>query len=68
LGEISNEAFTLKIAKGNNIEDRKIAFEDVKSIKSVGGSKAGRTALYILAGAGVALVVLIVIFAVAYKS
>ena len=40
----------------------------MKSIKSVGGSKAGRTALYILAGAGVALVVLIVIFAVAYKS
>ena len=26
LGEISNEAFTVKIAKGNNIEDRKIAF------------------------------------------
>jgi hypothetical protein len=68
LGEVSNEAFTVKLAKGNKIEDRKVAFDDVKSIKSVGGSKGGRTALYILAGVGVGLVVLIVVLAIAYRG
>jgi len=64
LGEVSNERFTVKLAKGNKIEDRKIAFDDVNSIKSVGGSKAGRTALYVLVGVGVGLLVVGIVVAV----
>jgi hypothetical protein len=68
-GDISTDAFTVKLAKGDQIEERKIAFDELKSIKVVeGGSKAGRTALYILAGAGAVLVVLFVVAAVALRG
>ena len=65
LGEISNEAFTVKVAKGNTIEDRKIAFDDVKSIKSVEASQGKRTALCILLGVGLAVATLGIIAAIA---
>jgi len=57
------------VAKGDKIDERKLAFDELKSIKGVeGGSKAGRAALYVLAGVGVGLVVLFVIFAVAFRD
>lgn len=69
LTEVSNETITLKVAKGDKIDERKLAFDELKSIKGVeGGSKAGRVALYVLAGVGVGLVVLFVIFAVAFRD
>ena len=67
--EVSNEALTLKVAKGETIYERKLAFDELKSIKGVeGGSKAGRVTLYILAGVGVGLVILFVIAAVALRD
>src|SRR5574340_398780 len=36
LGEVTDEAFTVKLARGNTIEDRKVAFNDLKSLKTVG--------------------------------
>ena len=69
LVEVSNEAITVKVAKGDKIDERKLAFDELKSIKSVdGGSKAGKVTLYILAGVGVGLVVLFVIAAVVFRD
>jgi hypothetical protein len=69
LGEVSNEALIVKMVKADKIDERKIAFDDVKSVKLVEhGSKAGKTALYILAGVGVGLVILFAIFAVALRN
>ena len=53
LGEVSNEGFLLKCAERNEIKERKIGFDEVKSIKVREGSRAGRVVLYVLAGAGV---------------
>ncbi len=63
LGEVSNEGFALKVAKGDKIEDRKIAFGELKSIKAVGGkgSKAGWIVLVALAGVGVIYLILVAI-------
>jgi hypothetical protein len=69
LVEVSNEGITLKVVTGNKIDERKLAFDELKSIKGVeGGSKAGRVTLYILAGVGVGLVILFVIAAVALRD
>jgi len=68
LGEVSNDGFIVKYAQGNQIGERKIAYDDVKSIKSVEGSQAGRTAVYLLAGAGIVFLVLFVISAVLYRN
>jgi hypothetical protein len=70
LGEVSNEGFSLQTAKGNNIETRKIAFEDLKSIKKVEGKKAAKTAGYVTLGvlAGLGAVLLIIIIALAARA
>lgn len=69
LGEVTDEAFTVKLAKGNKIEDRRVAFDDLKSLKAIEeGSRPSRT-VYILAGVGIALAVLFVIgLVLAYNS
>ncbi|PYT23592.1 MAG: hypothetical protein DMG57_31555 [Acidobacteria bacterium] len=64
LGEVSNEGFIVKYAQGNQIGERKVAYDDVKSIKSVEGSRTGRTAVYLLTGTGIVFVVLFVLSAV----
>ncbi len=64
LGAVSSEGIILKYAKAGHIEERKIAFSEVQSIKAVNGGKAKRTVLYVLAGIGVFVVVLFVIAAV----
>ena len=53
LGEVSNDGFVLKYAEGNEIKERKIGFDEVKSIKAKKGGRAGRVVVYVLAGAGV---------------
>lgn len=64
LGEVSNEGLALKVAKGDKIEDRKIAFGELKSIKAVEGkgSKAAWIVLGVLAGVGVFFVLLFALF------
>ena len=63
LGDVSTEGFILKYAKGNEIQERKVSFDELKSIKSKrGGSKVGTAVVYILAGVGVTFLLLITIF------
>jgi len=59
LGDVSDEGFTVQIAKGNQIETRKLAFGDVKSMKQIGGKT--HTAIYILAGVGIAFGIILVL-------
>ena len=64
LGELSNEGFILKYTKGNEIKERKVSFDELKSIKSKrGGSKVGKAVVYILAGVGVTFLVVIAFLA-----
>jgi len=57
---ISAEGIILKLAIGNQVGERKIAFSEMKSIKAVKGSRVG---LYVLASIGVfAVVVLILVY------
>ncbi|MGA3167481.1 MAG: hypothetical protein ABSF14_15365 [Terriglobia bacterium] len=64
LGEISAEAFTVQVAKGNQIDTRRLAFSDVKSVKQLGGEKGK----YILIGVGIALVVIVVLAVVVTRT
>lgn len=68
LGDISSEGFVVRAAVGQQIADRKIAFDDVKSMKKFEGNKAlrvaGYSALAVVVGIGVSmLITLIVVFA-----
>jgi hypothetical protein len=63
LGEISDDGFNLQTAKRDKIETRKIAFDELKSVKKVEGNKGAQTAGYIvlggLAGVGVLFLILL---------
>ena len=61
LGEVSNEGFVLKYAERNEIKERKIGFDEVKSIKVREGGRAGRVVVYVLAGVGVTFLALILL-------
>lgn len=66
LGEISPQGFVLKHAQGSKIEERSLAFDEVKSIKYVerGMSTGSKIALGALAGVGVLYLVLLALVAV----
>lgn len=55
LGEVTDEGFALQVAQGNKIQNVKVSFDQVKSVKVVEqkGSKVGKGLLYALAGIGV---------------
>ncbi len=61
LGEVSKEGFVVQYAKGNQIEERQIGFDEVKSLKV---NKGGTNIVKVLAavGAGVGVVFLILYF------
>ncbi len=65
LGEVSDEGFVVQYAKGNQIEERTIGFDEVKSLKVKKGGTS--TAVWVLAGvvAGIGALFLIVIVAFA---
>jgi small nuclear ribonucleoprotein (snRNP)-like protein len=60
LGGVSDEGIILKQAKGSQIEERKIAFAEMKFIKTA-RSPGGRIGLYVLAGIGVFVVVVLIL-------
>ncbi len=60
LGEVSNEGFVLQYARGNQIEERIIGFDEVKSIKVKEGGRAWTVAKWILMAGGIYIVVLII--------
>jgi hypothetical protein len=64
LGEISAEAFTVQVAKGNQIDARRLAFSDVQAVKQVGGGKGK----YVLVGVGIGVVVLLVVAILVTRS
>lgn len=57
LGDVSEQGFNVQVAKGSQIETRKLSFSEAKSIKQVGGKT--HTVIYILAGVGIAFAVLL---------
>jgi small nuclear ribonucleoprotein (snRNP)-like protein len=62
LGGVSDEGIILKQAKGSQIEERKIAFAEIKSIKTA-RSTGGSIGLTVLVGLGVLVgVVLILVY------
>jgi hypothetical protein len=61
LGALTAGSFELQIPKGKSIEKQMIGFDEVKSVKireHFGMSRGGKTALWILAGAGILYLVL----------
>lgn len=65
LGATTSEGFSVKSAKGGTVEERKIAFGDVKSIKMVekGMSTTAKITLGALAGVGAVFLILLAVFA-----
>lgn len=65
LGDISPQGIVLQHAQGGKIEERNIAFDEVRSIKHIekGMSLGAKIAVGALAGVGVFFLVLIAIFA-----
>ena len=68
LGDVSSDGFVVREAVGQQITDRKIAFDDVKSMKKFEGNKALKVAGYSALAVAVAvgtgmLITLIVILA-----
>jgi hypothetical protein len=53
LGNVTDEGFVVKVAHGNTIEEKKLTFDQVKSIRL---NKGTATWVYILAGVGITLV------------
>lgn len=62
LGQIDNEGFNLTAVEHGKIVTQKIAFSEMKAFKQVSSAKtkAGHTVLYVLAGIGAVVVVLII--------
>jgi hypothetical protein len=60
LGEVTDEGFALTTAQGNKIDTQKVAFTEVKSLKKAEGGKGERIALFVLAGVGVFLAIVII--------
>ena len=61
LGALTADSFEVQIPKGKSIEKQMIGFDEVKSVKireHFGMSRGGKTALWILAGAGILYFVL----------
>ena len=64
IGKISEEGFLLTAAKGNQVEEQKLAFSDVTSVKAIEHEGSGRkNATYILVGAVAAVGTLFLIAA-----
>lgn len=62
LGEVTDEAFSLATVQDDKIVSQKVAFNDLRSFKTVGDGKGkGHIVLYMLAGIGALVVVLIIV-------
>jgi hypothetical protein len=63
IGDVSQDGVALKYSIAEQIQERQIAFSEIKSIKVLGGHSAlGRGILWALGGIGAFFVVMIVIF------
>jgi len=61
LGEVTNEGFVIQTATGDKIDNHKVSFSGVKSIKVTEGGKGGRVAGYVAAGVIVAVAAFVVL-------
>jgi len=64
IGKISEEGFLLTVAKGSQVEEQKLAFSDVTSIKTLEKKDGGKKGLYILLGAAIAVGTIFLIAAI----
>lgn len=63
MADVSSDGFSVKSAAKDKVGERKIAYQDVKSVKRVGNESAGgKTVLYVLAGIGAFVVILILVW------
>jgi len=61
LVSVSNDGFEIQTGKGQKIDNVKLSFDDVKSVAEKPTEKGTHPAIWILAGVGVALTVLLVV-------
>ena len=64
MGEVSEEGFVIQTVQGGKVENQKIAFTDLKSIKPVGKSHTTRNVLLV---AGIVVVALVAVLALTIK-
>ena len=64
IGQVSAEGFLLAVAKGSQVEEQKLAFSDVTSIKTIEKKDGGKKGLYILLGAAIAVGAIFLIAAI----
>jgi hypothetical protein len=64
IGKISAEGFLLTVAKGSQVEEQKLAFPDVTSIKAIEKKDGGKKGLYIFLGAAIAVGAIFLIAAI----
>ena len=57
LEDVSNDGVTVKVAEGPTIEDRKLPFDQVKSVRKAGGPSAKKIAGYSALAVGATVVV-----------
>src|SRR4051812_25081474 len=58
MGQVSDEGFVIQTVQGGKAETRKIAFTDMKSLKTIGKSHTTRNILLV---AGISVVVLVIV-------
>ena len=68
IGQVSADGFMLTAAKGNQVGEQKLAFTNVTSIKAMEKEGGVAKGWYVLAGAGAAVVVLLVVAMAAVAS
>jgi hypothetical protein len=60
LGEVTDQGFTMKVAQGDKILDRTLAFDEVKSVKVVNAESHHPYAQYVVLGALAGVVIVVV--------
>ena len=58
MGDVTGEGFVIKVAKGDQIEEHRIAFDEVQSIEIAKSRRALKIALVVLAGVAIVWIVL----------
>ena len=64
LGEVTAEGFEVQVAQGQKVDNIKLRFADVKSVAEKTQHKKSHPAVWVLAGVGAALLVVVIIGAV----
>ncbi|MBZ5594391.1 MAG: hypothetical protein LAP39_19290 [Acidobacteriia bacterium] len=61
LGEVTADGFEVQVAQGQKVDNVKLSFADVKSVAEKPQNKGTHPVVWVLAGVGIALTVLLVV-------